>query len=52
MTAQHPPRFPRAHIVTEVAPGMEAIAGCKLTTYRDAADAVDFALGEQAKRTL
>lgn len=37
--------------MTEVAPGMSAIAGGKLTTYRVmAADAVDFALGEQAKQ--
>ena len=41
----------REHTVTEVAPGMSAIAGGKLTTYRVmAADAVDFALGEQAKQ--
>ena len=40
----------REHTVTEVAPGMSAIAGGKLTTYRVmAADSVDFALGEQAK---
>lgn len=36
----------REHTVTEVAPGMVAIAGGKLTTYRVMAeDAVDFALG-------
>ena len=36
----------REHTVTEVAPGMSAIAGGKLTTYRVMArDAVDFALG-------
>lgn len=42
----------REHTVTEVAPGMIAIAGGKLTTYRQMAeDAVDFALGkEEAKR--
>ncbi len=42
----------REHTVTEVAPGMVAIAGGKLTTYRVmAADAVDFALGKAgAKR--
>lgn len=40
----------REHTVMEVAPGMSAIAGGKLTTYRVMAeDAVDFALGEQAK---
>lgn len=40
----------REHTVTEVAPGMSAIAGGKLTTYRVmAADAVDFALGNAAK---
>lgn len=39
----------REHTVTEVAPGMSAIAGGKLTTYRVMAqDAVDFALGAQA----
>ena len=38
----------REHTVTEVAPGMVAIAGGKYTTYRVMAeDAVDFALGEQ-----
>ena len=37
----------REHTVTEVIPGMVAIAGGKLTTYRVmAADAVDFALGK------
>lgn len=42
----------REHTVTEVAPGMSAIAGGKLTTYRVmASDAVDFALGQaEAKR--
>lgn len=40
----------REHTVMEVAPGMSAIAGGKLTTYRVMAqDAVDFALGERAK---
>lgn len=40
----------REHTVTEVAPGMTAIAGGKLTTYRVmASDAVDFALGDAAK---
>ena len=40
----------REHTVTEVIPGMVAIAGGKLTTYRVMAkDAVDFALGERAK---
>ncbi|WP_370592469.1 FAD-dependent oxidoreductase [Rothia sp. ZJ1223] len=40
----------REHTVTEIAPGMSAIAGGKLTTYRVMAkDAVDFALGETAK---
>ncbi len=43
----------REHTVTEVAPGMVAIAGGKYTTYRVMAeDAVDFALGEkQARKT-
>ena len=37
----------REHTVTEVAPGMVAIAGGKLTTYRVMAeDAVDFSLGK------
>lgn len=42
----------REHTVTEVAPGMVAIAGGKYTTYRVMAeDAVDFALGKaEAKR--
>ncbi|MEZ5087783.1 MAG: glycerol-3-phosphate dehydrogenase C-terminal domain-containing protein, partial [Tessaracoccus sp.] len=42
----------REHTVSEVVPGMVAIAGGKLTTYRVMAeDAVDFALGDaQAKR--
>lgn len=40
----------REHTVTEIAPGMSAIAGGKLTTYRVMAeDAVDFALGARAK---
>lgn len=40
----------REHTVTEIAPGMSAIAGGKLTTYRVMAkDAVDFALGTEAK---
>ena len=40
----------REHTVTEVSPGMSAIAGGKLTTYRVmAADAVDFALGDRAQ---
>ncbi len=40
----------REHTVTEVAPGMSAIAGGKLTGYRVMAeDAVDFALGGRAK---
>ena len=38
----------REHTVTEVIPGMVAIAGGKLTTYRVMAeDAVDFALGKE-----
>ena len=38
----------REHTVTEVVPGMVAIAGGKLTTYRVMAeDAVDFALGKE-----
>lgn len=41
----------REHTVTEIAPGMSAIAGGKLTTYRVMAkDAVDFALGDEAKK--
>src|SRR5699024_3110309 len=41
----------REHTVTEVAPGMVAIAGGKLTTYRVMAeDAVDFALGKNAAK--
>ncbi|MFW0169483.1 FAD-dependent oxidoreductase [Rothia sp. P4278] len=40
----------REHTVMEIAPGMSAIAGGKLTTYRVMAqDAVDFALGRRAK---
>ena len=40
-------KISREHTVTEVAPGMCAIAGGKLTTYRIMAkDAVDFALGK------
>ncbi len=40
----------REHTVTQIAPGMSAIAGGKLTTYRVMAeDAVDFALGSLAK---
>ena len=40
----------REHTVTEVAPGLSAIAGGKLTTYRVMGrDAVDFALGAAAK---
>lgn len=46
----HSTKVSREHTVTEVAPGMSAIAGGKLTTYRVmAADAVDFALGTQAQ---
>ena len=42
----------REHTVTRVAPGLTAIAGGKLTTYRVmAADAVDHALGEALART-
>ncbi|MDO5677535.1 MAG: glycerol-3-phosphate dehydrogenase/oxidase [Propionibacteriaceae bacterium] len=41
----------REHTVTEVIPGMVAIAGGKLTTYRVMAeDAVDFALGAESKQ--
>lgn len=41
----------REHTVTEVIPGMVAIAGGKLTTYRVMAeDAVDFALGKAAAK--
>lgn len=43
----------REHTVTRLAPGLTAIAGGKLTTYRVmAADAVDHALGEALARTL
>lgn len=42
----------REHTVSEVVPGMIAIAGGKLTTYRVMAeDAVDFALGEAAAKS-
>ena len=42
----------REHTVTRVVPGLTAIAGGKLTTYRVmAADAVDHALGEALART-
>ena len=41
----------REHTVTEIAPGMTAIAGGKLTTYRQMAeDAVDFALGKETTK--
>ena len=44
-------RVSREHTVTRVAPGLTAIAGGKLTTYRVmAADAVDHALGEALAR--
>ncbi|WP_235939384.1 glycerol-3-phosphate dehydrogenase/oxidase [Occultella kanbiaonis] len=40
----------REHTVASVAPGLTAIAGGKLTTYRVMAkDAVDFALGDRAE---
>src|SRR5699024_11460327 len=40
----------REHTVMEVEPALSAIAGGKFTTYRVmAADAVDFALGDDAK---
>ncbi len=46
-------KISREHTVTEVAPGMCAIAGGKLTTYRVmAADAVDFALGKRRAADL
>lgn len=42
-------RVSREHAITEVAPGLSAIAGGKLTTYRVMAeDAVDFALRDRA----
>ncbi len=42
----------REHTVTEVIPGMVAIAGGKLTTYRVMAeDAVNFALGQSLAKT-
>ena len=42
----------REHTVTEVIPGMVAIAGGKLTTYRVMAeDAVDFALGQSLAKS-
>ncbi|MEA5155748.1 glycerol-3-phosphate dehydrogenase/oxidase [Raineyella sp.] len=41
----------REHTVARVAPGLSAIAGGKLTTYRRMAeDAVDFALGDERAR--
>ncbi|MEB7503908.1 glycerol-3-phosphate dehydrogenase/oxidase [Arthrobacter koreensis] len=43
-------KISREHTVTEVLPGLVAIAGGKLTTYRVMAeDAVDLALGARAK---
>lgn len=43
----------REHSVTQVAPGMVAIAGGKLTTYRVmAADAVDFLLGKARAKQM
>ena len=43
-------KISREHTVTEVVPGLIAIAGGKLTTYRVMAeDAVDLALGARAK---
>ncbi|MFW0770294.1 glycerol-3-phosphate dehydrogenase/oxidase [Arthrobacter koreensis] len=43
-------KISREHTVTEVLPGLVAIAGGKLTTYRVMAeDAVDLALGSRAK---
>lgn len=42
----------REHTVASPAPGLVAIAGGKLTTYRVMAkDAVDFALGDEARKT-
>ncbi len=47
-----PSKVSREHTVASVTPGVSAIAGGKLTTYRVMAeDAVDFALGDRA-RTL
>lgn len=44
-------RISREHAVAAVAPGLTAIAGGKLTTYRAMAeDAVDFALGAERAR--
>lgn len=50
-TAAGSAKISREHAVVSVAPGLSAIAGGKLTTYRKMAeDAVDFALGpERAK---
>lgn len=43
-------KISREHTVASPAPGLTAIAGGKLTTYRVmAADAVDFALGKEAR---
>ena len=43
----------REHTVAELAPGLVAIAGGKLTTYRKMAqDVVDFALGEEEAERL
>src|SRR5699024_552041 len=45
-----PRRRPPEHTVMEVEPALSAIAGGKFTTYRVMAeDAVDFALGDDAK---
>lgn len=42
-------KISREHTITRVAPGLSAIAGGKLTTYRVMAeDAIDFVLGEEA----
>ena len=47
-TAAGSAKISREHAVASVAPGLSAIAGGKLTTYRKMAeDAVDFALGPQ-----
>lgn len=44
-------RISREHAIAQVAPGLAAIAGGKLTTYRQMAeDAVDFVLGPERAR--
>ncbi|MGJ3507759.1 FAD-dependent oxidoreductase [Enemella sp. A6] len=52
VSAQSSAKISREHLIAPVAEGMSAIAGGKLTTYRQMAeDAVDFALAERAAET-